>query len=86
MANDFTCCVEEKLKYDGSIPEFYMSYVDYTLSKMPNITATTELLLTKLNGLHPNHNFTMELPVNNKISFVDMKMEKIRSKVQNQNS
>ena len=85
MANDFTRYVEGKLKYDGSITGSYMRYVDYTLSKMPNMTATTEFL-TKLNGLHPNHNSTMELPVNNKISFVDMEMEKIRSKVQNQNS
>ena len=35
----FMCHLEDKLKRDGMIPEFYKRFVDDALSKMPNAAA-----------------------------------------------
>jgi hypothetical protein len=59
MANTFMCHLEDKLKRDGMIPEFYKRFVDDALSKMPNAAAAT-VFLEKLNDLHPNLSFTTE--------------------------
>ena len=83
MANVFLYHLEEKLKLDDMVPEFYKRFVDDTLSKMPNTIAATEFL-ARLNNLHPNLSFTMELPVDNKISFVGMEIRRDGSKVETQ--
>ena len=82
MANTFMCHLEDKLKRDGMIPEFYKRFVD-DASKMPNTAAAT-VFLEKLNDLHPNLSFTMELHVENKIPFVGMEMSRDGSKVKTQ--
>ncbi|CAB3991067.1 Myosin light chain kinase, smooth muscle, partial [Paramuricea clavata] len=83
MANTFMCHLEDKLKRDGMIPEFYKRFVHDALSKMPNAAAAT-FFLEKLNDLHPNLSFTMELPVENKIPFVGMEISRDGSKVKTQ--
>jgi hypothetical protein len=80
MANTFMCHLEDKVKRDGMIPEFYKRFVDDALSKMPNAAAAT-VFLEKLNDLHPNLSFTMEPPVENKIPFVGMEISRDGSKV-----
>ncbi|CAB4043912.1 Hypothetical predicted protein, partial [Paramuricea clavata] len=83
MANTFMCHLEDKLKRYGMIPEFYKRFVDDAFSKMPNAAAAT-VFLEKLNDLHPNLCFTMELPVENKIPFVGMEISRDGSKVKTQ--
>ena len=67
MANVFLCHLEDKLTRDGVMPTFYKRYVDDTLARMPSTDAAVDFLTT-LNSLHPSLSFTMELPVDNKIS------------------
>ncbi|XP_028408834.1 uncharacterized protein LOC114531428 [Dendronephthya gigantea] len=50
---------------------------------MPNTVAATNFLI-KLNDLHPNLSFTMELPVDNKILFVGMEIRRDGSKIETQ--
>ena len=50
-------------------------YVDDTLARMPNSDAAT-MSLTTMNGLHPSLSFTMELPVDDKITFIGIEIIK----------
>ena len=71
MANAFMCHIEEKLKNQNKMPAFYKRYVDDTLSKMPDVSSTSEFLLT-LNEIHHSLSFTMELEDNSKLPFLSM--------------
>jgi len=50
---------------------------------MPSADAATEFLST-LNGLHPSLTFMMELPVDNKISFIGIEIVKNGTKLETQ--
>ena len=60
LANVFMSSLEEKLELEGKLPDYYRSYVDDTLTIMPNITTATDFLNT-LNHAHPSVSFTMEI-------------------------
>ena len=83
MANVFLCHLEDKLTRDGVMPTFYKRYVDDTLARMPSTDAAVDFLTT-LNSLHPSLSFTMELPVDNKISFIGIVIIKNRTKIDTQ--
>ena len=83
MANVFLCHLEDKLTRDGVMPTFYKRYVDDTLARMPSAVAAVDFLTT-LNSLHPSLSFTMELPVDNKISFIGIVIIKNRTKIDTQ--
>ena len=83
MANVFLCHLEDKLTRDGVMPTFYKRYVDDTLARMPSTDAAVDFLTT-LNSLHPSLSFTMELPVDNKISFIGIEIIKNRTKIDTQ--
>ena len=83
MANDFLCHLEDKLTRDGVMPTFYKRYVDDTLVRMPSTDAAVDFLTT-LNSLHPSLSFTMELPVDNKISFIGIEIIKNRTNIDTQ--
>ena len=51
------------------MPAFYKRYVDDNLSKMADVSSTSEFLLT-LNEIHPSLSFTMELEDNGKLLFL----------------
>ena len=80
MANVFLCHLEDNLTRDGAMPTFYKRYVDDTLARMPSTDAAVDFLTT-LNSLHPSLSFTMELPVDNKISFIGIEIIKNRTKI-----
>ena len=84
MANVFMCHLEEKLTRDGLMPHLYKRYVDDTLARMPSADAAAAVFLTTLNGLHPSLTFTMELPVDNKIPFISIKIIKNGTKLETQ--
>lgn len=65
------------------MPQLYKRYVDDTLARMPSAVAAAEFLST-LNGLHPSLTFTMELPVDNKISFIGIEIVKNGTKFETQ--
>jgi len=75
MANAFLCSIEEKLKHDNKLPEFYRRYVDDTLATMKDVPAA-EAFLTALNNCHLSINFTMELGSDNKLPFFGMEVLK----------
>ena len=77
MANVFMCHLEEQLttNLDDNFPTLYMRYVDDTLVSMPDVPSAQHFLVT-LNNLHPNLNLTMELPCDNKISFIGFEIVK----------
>ncbi|XP_020605670.1 uncharacterized protein LOC110044460 [Orbicella faveolata] len=80
MANVFLCHLEDKLTRDSVMPTFYKRYVDDTLARMPSADAAVGFLTT-LNSLHPSLSCTMELPVDNKISFIGIEIIKNRTKI-----
>ena len=73
MANVFMCHLEENLSRDGMVPSLYKRYVDDTLVRMPSTDAAADFL-TKLNGLHPNLKFRVELPADNTIPFIGIEI------------
>ena len=73
MANVFMCHLEENLSRDGMVPSLYKRYVDDTLVRMPSTDAAADFL-TKLNGLHPNLKFRVELPADNMIPFIGIEI------------
>ena len=77
MANMFMCHLEEQLTINlaDNFPTLYMRYVDDTLVSMPDVPSAQHFLVT-LNNLYANLNFTMELPCNNKISFIGFEIVK----------
>ena len=83
MANVFLCHLEDELTRDGVMPTFYKRYVDDTLARMPSTDAAVDFLTT-LNSLHPSLSFTVEPPVDNKISFIDIEIIKNRTKIDTQ--
>ena len=80
MANTFMCHIEEQLDEQGLIPSYYRRYVDDTLVIMPDVKAA-ENFLTTLNYSHSDLKFTMELAVDNKISFLGMDIIKNGNKL-----
>ena len=76
-ANVFMCHLEEQLTTNlaDNFPTLYMRYVDDTLVSMPDVPSAQHFLET-LNNLHANLNFTMELPCDNKISFIGFEIVK----------
>ena len=83
MVNVFLCHLEDKLTRDGVMPTLYKRYVNDTLVRMPSTDAATDFLTT-LNSLHPSLSFTMELPIDNKISFIGIEIIKNRTKIDTQ--
>ena len=83
MANVFLRHLEDKLTRDGAMPTFYKRYVDDTLARMPSTDAAVDFLTT-LNSPHPSLSFTMELPVDNKISFIGIEIINNRTKIDTQ--
>jgi len=75
LANTFMCSIEDKLEQENKIPSFYKRYVDDTLVIMSNAEMAHHFLTT-LNCCHENLKFTMELAVENKITFLGMLIEK----------
>ncbi|CAB3999200.1 Hypothetical predicted protein, partial [Paramuricea clavata] len=73
---------DEKVHITNQVSNLFCKLPDY-LSKMPNAAAAT-VFLEKLNDLHPNLSFTMELPVENKILLVGMEISRDGSKVKTQ--
>ena len=80
MAKVFMCHLEEKLTRGDLM---YKRYVDDTLARMPSVGVAAEFLST-LNGLHPSLTFTMELPVDNKITFIGIEIVKNGTKLETQ--
>jgi len=76
MASIFLQNLEQKFKnFTGELPIFYTRYVDDTFlifKKKENVNS----FLNFINNLHPNINFTCESEINNKISFLDVLIEK----------
>lgn len=62
LANVFTCMsfIEETLEYEGKLPSYYQRYVDDTLTVMPDVLTSTEVLHT-LNHAHSLVKFTLEI-------------------------
>ena len=75
MANVFMCHLEDKLARGDMVPSLYKRYIKYTLPRMPNTDAAADFLTT-LNGLHPSLKFTMELPADNMIPFIEIEIIK----------
>ena len=73
MANTFLCSIEEKLKNENKLPDFYRRYVDDTLATMKDIP-TAEAFLKTLNNCHPSISFTMETASNGKLPFVGIEI------------
>ena len=73
LANVFMCSIEESLKSQGKLPEFYRRYVDDTLVKMPNLVAATAFLDT-LNHAHSAVSFTMEVEENGMLPFLGVQL------------
>ena len=71
LANVFMCHLEEKLACDCLMPHLYRRYVDGNPTRMLNTDAAT-MFLTTLNFLHPVLTFTIELPVDDKIPFIEI--------------
>ena len=57
------------------VPSLYKRYFDDTPARVPSTDAAADFLTT-LNGLHPNLNFTMELPAENMIPFIGIEIIK----------
>ena len=57
----FMCHLEETLSRDGLMSDMYKRYLDYILAKMPGFEAASAFLTTLI-SLHPNMEFTMDLP------------------------
>ena len=70
LANVFMCSIEESLKSQGKLPEFYRRFVDDTLVKMPNLVAAT----TFLNHAHSAVSFTMEAEENEMLPFLGVQL------------
>ena len=83
MANVFMCHLGEKRTRDGLMPQLYKRYVDDILARMPGAAAAAVFLST-LNGLQPSLTFTMELPVDNNISFIGIEIVKNGTKLETQ--
>ncbi|XP_020609700.1 uncharacterized protein LOC110048248 [Orbicella faveolata] len=79
MANVFLCHLEDKLTRDGVMPTLYKRYVDDTLARMSS-TETAVDFFTTLNSHHHSLSFTMELPIDNKISYIGIEIIKNRTK------
>ena len=69
LANVFMSSLEEKLKLESKLPDYYRRYVDDTLTIMPNITTATDFLNT-LNHAHPSVSFTMEIEKDGLLPFL----------------
>jgi len=76
MASIFLQNLEQKFKnFTGELPIFYTRYVDDTFlifKKKEDVNS----FLNFINNLHPNISFTCESESNNKISFLDVLIEK----------
>ena len=73
LANVSMCCIEESLKSQGKLPEFYHRYVDDTLVKVPDLVAATVFLDT-LNHAHSAVSFTMEVEENGVLPFLGVQL------------
>ena len=69
LANVFMCDIERQLEERGKLPTFYRRYVDDTISALGDHFKAMDLL-TELNSIHPSLSFTMEIEVNNELSFL----------------
>ena len=73
LANVFMCSIEESLKSQGKLPEFYHRYVDDTLVIMPNLSAA-KVFLETLNHAHNAVSFTMEVEENGMLPFLGVQL------------
>ena len=73
MANTFMSSIKAKLKANGTIPDFYKRYADDTFTIVSDIAAA-ETLHQALNNAHPSLSFTMEIEVEGKLPFLEMRI------------
>ena len=75
LANVFMCSIEESLKSQGKLPEFYRRYVDDALLRMLDLAAATGFLDT-LNHAHSAVSLTMEVEKDEMLPFLGMQLLK----------
>ena len=83
LANIFMCNLEEKflsLCNNNIKPNFYSRYVDDTFATFNNLDCANQFLCY-INGIHPNIKFTIETENNNRLSFLDVSVEKCHNKI-----
>ena len=67
-ANAFMCNIKEQLETDNKMPPFYKSYVEDTLSTVPDVE-TASVFLSMLNNSHLSDDFTIKLEDNGSLPF-----------------
>jgi len=82
MASIFLHNLEQKFNnFNGELPLFYTRYVDDTFLIFKGEDNVSHFL-EFVNGLHPNIKFTFEMENTNKLSFLDVLIERIKDKYQ----
>ena len=81
LANWFVCRQEEKILTNKNIkPKFYIRYVDDIFTIFES-EMKCDNFFTKLNKIHPNLNYTIEKPKIGCLPFLDVSVQKIRTKL-----
>ena len=80
MANTFLCSIEEKLRNENKLPDFYKRYVDDTLAAIKDVP-TVQAFLVTLKNCHPSISFTMEIAANGQLPFVGIQICKKGCKI-----
>ena len=75
----FLCSIEEKLRSENKLPDFYKRYVDNTPA-IKDVPSAENFLVT-LNNCHPSTSFTMEIATNGRLPFVGIKICKKDCKI-----
>ena len=73
MANTFLCSIEEKLRNENKLPDFYKRYVDDTLAAIKDVPTAKAFLVT-LKNCHRSISFTMEIATNGQLPFVGIEI------------
>ena len=81
LANWFVCRQEEKILTNKNIkPKFYIRYVDDIFTIFESEMKCDNFFI-KLNKIHPNLNYTIEKPKIGCLPFLDVSVQKIRTKL-----
>ena len=67
------CSIEESLKSQGKLPEFYRRYLHDTLVRLPDLAAATGFLVS-LNHAHRAVSFTMEVEKDGMLPFLGVQL------------
>ena len=82
LANWFVCRQEEKvLSIQNITPKFYIRYVDDIFAIFDS-ERKCDNFYTKMNNVHPNLKYTIEKPKIGLLPFLDVKVQKIGTKLQ----